>query len=66
MKESNRKRLSLIMVLVLVLSLSLIGCSKDAGTNEVKDLNKNVEENIKFEDDTYIVDAEWLKENMEK
>lgn len=75
MKKFNRKGISVIMLYLLVLSMFITGCSSDdkkADTgsesgqevSESKD-DKVKEENVEFEDDSYIVDNDWLKENLD-
>lgn len=57
MKNFLRQKTIFALILILVLSITLFGCSKGSDTS--KDSNTSVA----FEDTSYIVDADWLKEN---
>lgn len=60
MKSYFKKRAISALVLVLALSVTLAGCTKDTSNQSS---NTNVDDSIEFEDMSYIVDANWLKEN---
>lgn len=66
MKNFFRKRSILALVLILALSFALSGCAKDVGTDENQSSNVEADENVAFEDTSYIVDADWLKENANR
>ncbi len=72
MKKFNFKNISILMSILIMVSLFLIGCDKkdsktDLGskkeqkTTDSTDTSKSDE---KFEDESYIVNANWLKENL--
>ena len=69
MKKLKIKALSLVTSLVIILSLLMVGCTDDKNQEQTTDLNSDVDveqsEKEKFEDDSYIVDVNWLKENLE-
>ena len=72
MKRIKFKKVSAIITMLIILSLFVTGCNKEgnqAGTeNENKQSSTNTDskdDKIEFEDDSYIVDLNWLKENME-
>lgn len=66
------KNISITIAILLMMSLFMTGCSNDKGTEEL-DQNKQESTNsqadtekevIGFEDESYIVDIDWLKENL--
>ena len=58
------KKLLLILVAVLSLALVATGCSSDTKTSV--ESNKSTGDAVEFADTSYIVDANWLKENLGK
>ena len=66
MKGFLRKRTALVFVLILILSISLFGCTKDPNTSDDQNTSMEVDESVTFEDTSYVVDADWLKENLDR
>lgn len=71
MKKFSFKKISTIITILLILSLFVTGCDKQE--EQIGDVTKNEQSNtgsdskgekIEFEDDSYIVDLDWLKENI--
>ncbi|WP_353094870.1 sulfurtransferase [Tissierella praeacuta] len=72
------KRLKFILTIILALTLIVSGCSnkkdiKDEGNQQQtpveeqeEPVNEETEEAVEFVDNSYVVNADWLKENMGK
>ncbi len=58
------KKLLLILVAMLSLVLIVTGCSSDTKTSDKS--NESTADAVEFADTSYIVDANWLKENLGK
>ena len=63
------KGISLLIVLLITLSLFISGCSSEGNetetTQDTESTDNTQDDNISFEDESYIVDIDWLKENIE-
>lgn len=72
MKKFNVKNISILMLILLIMPSFIIGCSKTENENneiskdEQKATNSKDTSNKdeKFENESYIVDVDWLKENL--
>ncbi|SCG82260.1 putative thiosulfate sulfurtransferase [Proteiniborus sp. DW1] len=58
------KKSLLILLVILSLAFVFTGCSND--TNTSNEPNKSTGDAVEFVDSSYIVDANWLKENLGK
>jgi thiosulfate/3-mercaptopyruvate sulfurtransferase len=64
MESFMKRRTVLLLALIFVIAITLFGCDK--GSNPNGDSKADVDDNITFEDPSYIVDVDWLKENINK
>ena len=64
------KKIAFMLVLILALSLVVSGCSSNSDntptdeTDEQETVEESTEETVEFVDTSYIVDADWLNENL--
>jgi len=61
------KRFAFILALILTLSLVVSGCSNNSDNTSAGETEKQepTEESVEFVDTSYIVDADWLNENLD-
>lgn len=64
------KKIAFMLVLILALSLVVSGCLSNSDntptdeTDEQETVEESTEETVEFVDTSYIVDADWLNENL--
>jgi len=61
------KRFAFILALILTLTLVVSGCSNNSDNTSAGETEKQepTEESVEFVDTSYIVDADWLNENLD-
>ena len=67
-KEMGKvKRFAFILALILTLTLVVSGCSNNSDNTSAGETEKQepTEESVEFVDTSYIVDADWLNENLD-